>query len=95
MRTALHTLLSTTALALALSAPATAQPSKTKRKTISDGERAAATWAVPGCMKSASVGETTPSGQRSTEKIVPTEMFTSMLEEPSSGSKSSRKPPRG
>jgi hypothetical protein len=54
----------------------------------------AATWAVPGCMKSASVGAA-PSGQRSTEKIVPTEMFTSMLDEPSSGSNSSRKPPRG
>ena len=30
------------------------------------------------------------SGQRSTEKMVPTETFTSMLLEPSSGSKTSR-----
>ena len=34
-------------------------------------------------------------GQRSTEKMVPTEMLTSMFEEPSSGSNSSRYSPRG
>jgi hypothetical protein len=34
-------------------------------------------------------------GQRSTEKIVPTETFTSMFDEPSSGSISSRYSPRG
>src|SRR5665647_2039463 len=38
-------------------------------------------------MKSAAVGLVTPSGQRRMEKIVPTEIFTSMLEDPSSGSK--------
>jgi len=50
----------------------------------------AATCAVPGCRKSWSLGTVTPSGQRSTEKIVPTEMLTSMFEEPSRGSNSSR-----
>jgi hypothetical protein len=34
-------------------------------------------------------------GQRSTEKMVPTEMLTSMLDEPSSGSNSRRYSPRG
>ena len=33
--------------------------------------------------------------QRNIEKIVPTEMFTSMLDEPSSGSKTSKYLPRG
>jgi hypothetical protein len=35
-------------------------------------------------------GRSTPSGQRNTEKIVPTGMLTSILDEPSSGSNSSR-----
>src|SRR3989454_1244754 len=59
----------------------------------------AATCERPGCRKAFSSGsQSLPSasfGQRSTEKMVPTEMLTSMLEEPSSGSNSSRYSPRG
>jgi len=49
----------------------------------------------PGCRKSASDAGPAPSGRRRTEKMVPTEMFTSMLEDPSSGSKSRRYLPHG
>ena len=59
----------------------------------------AATCLRPGCRKACSfASQKLPSaffGQRSTEKIVPTEMLTSMFDEPSSGSKSSRYCPRG
>jgi hypothetical protein len=55
----------------------------------------AATWRAPGCRKSSSVGSRTPSGARSTEKIVPTVTLTSRFDEPSSGSNASRYRPRG
>jgi hypothetical protein len=59
----------------------------------------AATWLRPDCRKAASFGShILPSasfGQRRIEKMVPTEMFTSILDEPSSGSNSSRYSPRG
>ena len=54
---------------------------------------------APGCRKAVSSGSHSSPlatlGQRSTEKIVPTEMLTSMFDEPSSGSNSSRYSPRG
>ena len=50
---------------------------------------------VPGCIKSFSVGVTIPSGAFNTEKIVPIETLTSMLDEPSSGSNNNMYSPMG
>ena len=68
-------------------------PLPTVRTSIVDGPytaNPAATWFDPGCKKLASVTGAPAAGQGSTEKIVPIDTFTSILDEPSSGSTSSR-----
>ncbi|MNR29860.1 hypothetical protein D3C85_1472760 [compost metagenome] len=50
---------------------------------------------MPGCRKSCSVTVWPGLGMCSTEKIVPIDTFTSIFDEPSSGSNSSRYSPFG